>query len=378
MGFVRNFRFNSLSISLLSVFCLLVISTGVAHALNNQSIVQGTSNQTIYRAGSNVDVTGIVNGDIFCAGQTVNIDAQINGDVICAAQTITINGKVSGDIRLIGQTINIGATVTNNASLAGQTIVLQNNSSIGRDVLIAGQTVSLDGNIGRDVSIAANTATISSSVGRNVDAKVGNKLILTSNAIIGGSVSYTSPRIWDKSPNAQVLGSTTYHKSVPSHHHYWRGWLIIRGIYWLAAITVFSVILVALFPQLFRKWSKTTPKQLGTSLLTGFIAMILIPVLVFISFITLVGAPLGILILLLWGAASLTSAAFVSFVLGSKIVPKWHPILIVITGSVILGLIGLIPVFGWIINCLAYLIGFGIIIRNLKHSYKKPDYSLKA
>ena len=353
--------------------CLLALFVGVAYAGSNQSIVQGTTNRTIYKEGNNVDISGIVNGDIYCAGQSVNIDAQVNGDVICAAQTITINGKVSGNVRVVGQTVNLGASVTKNVSIAGQTVVLQNNSFVEQDVLVAGQTVSMNGTIGRDVTVAANSVTIRSSIGRNVNAKVGNELMLTSNAKVGGNIDYTSPRMWDKSTGAEVAGTVAFHKSKPSHRGS-AGLNIIWNVYSLVAITVFAVVLVALFPQLFRKWSVTSKQNIGYVLLTGFVAMLALPVVILLSFVTVIGAPLGILLLLLWVTTALLSIPFASYIVGTKVVPKWHPILAVLVGSLVLGVVGLVPFIGWLVSFLAYLLGTGTILWNLKRSYKKPNY----
>lgn len=375
----RNFRIRKITLITVLSFVTLSLFGGIAYAISSDAVVQGTTNQTIYKAGNNVDITGTVNGDIYCAGQTVVIDARVNGDVICAAQTITVNGNVSGNIRVAGQNITIGADVSNNISVAGQTVVLQNNSRIGRDALIAGQTVTIDGAVLRDVNLASNTATISQLIGRNVDAKVGDHLVLTANAKVGGNFSYTSPRLWDKGAGAQVAGTTTYHKSNPSHNSWnWAGLNIIWSIYWLVAVSIFAVILVSLFPQLFRKWSSLADQHIGFIFLTGFIAMLVMPMLIILSFVTVIGVPVGLLLLLLWIIDALLSIPFAAFALANKLVPTLHPVLMVLIGSLLLGIVGLIPILGWIIGFLAYLFGTGTILWNLKSAYKKPNYSAKS
>jgi cytoskeletal protein CcmA (bactofilin family) len=355
----------------------LLVFVGIAYAATNDSSVQGITNKTIYKVGNNIDITGTVNGDIYCAAQTVNIDAQVNGDVICVAQTITVNGKVLGNVRVAGQTVNIGASVMNNVSVAGQTLVLQNNSFISRDALIAGQSVSMDGKVGRDVTLASNTATISSSIGRDVKAKISSEFILTSKAKIGGTVDYTSPSSWNKSPGSQVSGTINYHKTKPTKTS-WVGWNILWRVYWLVVITVLAVILVALFPQIFRKWSKESNKHLGYILLTGFLAMFAVPILILVSFISVVGVPLGILLLLFWIIIALLSIPTASYLVGVRVAPNIHPVLSVIVGSLILGIVGAIPIFGWLVSFLAYLIGTGTLLWNLKKAYNRPNYGTKA
>ena len=90
----------------------LGLSAGVALGpVHQQRDGQRHDDETVYKVGQTVTVTGTVNGDIFCAAQTVDIDAIVNGDVMCAGQTVTVNGTVHGNVRLAGQTVTVGAKI---------------------------------------------------------------------------------------------------------------------------------------------------------------------------------------------------------------------------------------------------------------------------
>ena len=361
--------------TIVAIIAMLMAGAGIAYAATQQSIVQGTTDHTVYKAGQDVNITGTVNGDIYCAGQDIVIDANVTGDVLCAGQTVTVNGTVDGNIRVAGQTITLGAKVTRNVSLAGQDITLQNNASIGRDASIVGQTVTVEGPIERDVDVAANTVTFNNLIGRNVSATVGNKLILGSSSNVEGNVSYTSPRLWQKSSGAQVLGLISYHKQT-THRH--TGWFVVAKVILEVIVLVLAIALVALFPQFFRKGNQIARKHYGFVLLTGFIAVFLMPILIFALFATLIGSLLGGLLLLLWISTILVSVPMSMYVLGSQIVPKFHPVLIALIGGVILGIIELIPIVGWIVTVLAVLFGVGTLLWNFKRLYQKPNYAPKS
>lgn len=348
------------------------VFTGMAYAAHQS--VQGTTNRTVYKVADTITIEGTVNGDVFCAGQTVNINATVNGDILCAGQTITVEGTVNGNVRLVGQTVNLAATVTGSASIAGQDVSLERTASVGRDASLAGQTVTLSGKIGRDLSGGVNNLVINNSVGRNVLLQT-NQLTLDNRARIGGNLSYTSPNTLHKNGGAVVVGKTTYHKGQVERHGF-NGVFWAWRFYWWVALIVLAVVLAALFPQLFRRWHPGGGAGLWWALLTGFIAMFVVPVAIFVLFITIIGAPLGLILLLLWLAAGLLSMALASYFVGSVISRnKLHPVLMALIGAVILGGLMAIPKVGSIFAILAYWLGIGMLLIGLKRSYHRPTYA---
>lgn len=354
---------------------VLVAGAGVAYAASESQFVSGFTNKTIFKFGNNVSITGTVNGDIYCAAQTVTINATVNGDIICAGQSVTIGGSVAGDIRVAGQTVNIDGVVTGNGSVAGQDVTLSPNSKIGRDLSVAGETLSIDGPIGRDLYAGGGTIYINSKIGRNVDAKAGEKLILQDNAQIAGNLAYASPKTVVKTGTASVAGKVTYTKQETKGNS--TGWLVAWRLYVLVAMTCFVILLVALFPQLFRRWNQVASEKLGWVFLTGLLGAILMPIIVFLSFATIVGAPVGILLFLLWLVAIILSFPLAIYFIGHSIFPKMHSVLMVLIACLLLGIVQMIPILGGIVTFLAYLLGTGVLLMNLKAAYQKPDYSRK-
>jgi len=344
---------------------------GVAHAAGTDQTVVGTTNHTIYATGDNVTITGVVNGDIFCAGQTITINAIVNGDVICAGQDINLNGIVNGNVRLAGQTIDLGAAVIRSATLAGQDIVVASGGSVGRDISLLGQSSTVNGRVGRDVTATSGTLTLNSTIGRNVSARVNN-LTLDSGANVTGNVVYTSPRSLQKNSGAKVVGLVTYHHHAAVHYtpiSISAGSFILVESYWLIALIVLSVVLVALVPRVFRRWNPVWGANFWWLLLTGFVAMFAVPAVILLLLISLIGVPLAILVLLLWLAIALLSVPFAAYFTGSLVVPRLHPVLIVLIGSVILAIVELIPILGWIVGIVAYWVGVGAILAGLKRDY---------
>jgi cytoskeletal protein CcmA (bactofilin family) len=367
----RHLKLHRLLVSLGIGVAAAGLFAGVAHAAGLNRTVTGITNHTIYTSGDTVTISGVVNGDIFCAAQTVTINATVNGDVICAGQVIDVNGMVNGNVRLAGQTVNLGAVVTRSASLVGQDVVITSSGRVGQDAGLLGQTATINGRVDRDVTTTSDALIINSSIGRNISATVNN-LTLSGGARVAGNVAYYSPHTLQRNSGATVVGATAYHYRAAVHHTpitISTAGFLFAEIYWLVALIVLGVVLVALMPRVFRGWNPVWGNRFWWLLLTGFVAMFAAPAIILLLTLSIVGIPLAILVLLLWLVIGLLSVPFAAYFTGSLIVPRLHPVLIVLIGGVILAILELIPILGWIIGVVAYWLGVGTVLAGLRRDY---------
>jgi cytoskeletal protein CcmA (bactofilin family) len=334
-----------------------------------------TVDSSAYLAGRTIDVAGEVKGDLFCAGQNITISGTIRGDVICAGQTININGTVDGDVRVAGQDISVGASVANNLTVAGQSFTLNGNGKVGQDITGGVQTMNINGEVGRDMVLGASDATINGTVGRNIKSQIEN-LSLGSSAKVGGDINYTSSNNLSKAQGATVAGNV--HRSVPVKHEHKNGWFGIGfRIYWFFAMLLVALVLVLLFPALFESTAHHTMSSFGLTLLLGIAVVLFTPVLFVLLMVTIVGIPLGLILMFAWVMSLILSGPFFAYLVGKEI---WraqkNPIWIMLVGAVILLLIYNIPLLGFLVMMAAAFIGTGMILRELTLRTPKPHYKV--
>ena len=366
-----------LAITVAGVGAAIGISTGVAFAASTSQLVQGVNNRSLYKAADTVTVNGVVNGDIFCAGQTVTINATVNGDILCTGQNINVNGTVNGSVRLVGQNVTLAAKVTQSASLVGQNVTVEDGAAVGRDLSFTAQSFTSDGAVGRDVNGAGNSVTLANPVGRNV-AAYANTLALNNGTAIVGNLTYTSPQKLQRSGDAYVHGVVTYHYGHTHHAGGVSHQFVWFQLYWIIAMIALGLVLVALFPRLFHAWNPEWGPDFWWSMLTGFVAMFAVPAVILVLVFTLVGVPLAILLALLWVAALFVAMPLAAYFTGSLIIPRRHPVLMVLVGSLVLGLLWLIPIIGWIVSLVAFWVGVGTLLRGLRRNYRAPTYRAEA
>ena len=118
---------------------------------------------------------GTVNGDLIAAGRTLTINGKVEGDVMAAGQTVLVNGEVTGAIRMAGSVLLLDeqASIGGDIIAAGFSLETREGSGIGQDLVFAGSQMLLAGNVARNVHAAAGAFELRSTVGGSVNAEVG-------------------------------------------------------------------------------------------------------------------------------------------------------------------------------------------------------------
>jgi len=362
---------------------LLSVSVGVVGAQEFRSgttatITQNeTINKTLFVSGQTIDVTSEVFGDVFCIGQTINISGDINGDVICAGQTINISGNVNGDVRLAAQTITISGKVSGNASIASQTLTTQSNGEISGDLSVGSEFVTIGGPVGRDLAVAASNMVIASNVGRDVKASV-ESIELLSSANVAGNIEYTSTNTINQSPNATVGGeiTRTEPKDTSSGGATMFGIAIAWFMYLFLAMLFTSMALALIFPSVLQSTTDRISNSPWKALLAGFVASLVIPIVLIALGVTLIGVPLMILLGLMWLVIIFLSGPFTAYYIGRLLLSNNRSVLLTMfVGSLVLLSLYFIPVIGLLILIGVYWLGTGMILLELMRRTPRPVYT---
>ena len=311
-----------LSLAFLVAFLLTLIGAPSAFAAD-------------FRTGTTITIGEgeVINDDLYLFATTITIDGTVNGDLIAAGTTVTINGTVNGTANLAGTDVVINGTVAegariaaNSASIAGtlgEDLLLAVNTSgisadavIGRDLILAVNTVTLDGAVERRISGVAGTATMNGSVGTDVEIGVEN-LTVTDNARIGGNLAYTSENMAEIADAAEIGGEVTHETSVDMDVETGFSFdAMVWNIIALVMAAVYGTVLLFGFPRLTVSASNQLLENPLLSLGMGVVFLIVVPILAVVVMITVVGIPLGLIALLLYGVALFSAQVFVGMTLG--------------------------------------------------------------
>jgi cytoskeletal protein CcmA (bactofilin family) len=252
--------------------------------------------EDLYAIGNLVSIEGTVRGDVVAMSSELRISGTVEGDVIALVGGQTdISGRVDGAVRVAGIRLEIDGSVGDD--LAGFVIETDVAGSVGRDVLLIGGEVSISGSVGRDLRLQAIRLGIDGEIGGGILAKV-DSLTFDSGARVLGDVLYRA------SSDAAVADDVVI-----------GGQFIRRTVLapvWAKAVTrvvtvlsLFALIVAGLAASwLFRSTSERAVREVEDrpfrSGLVGLAILVTPPLLAMPLFLTLVGIPVAVFVLLAW------------------------------------------------------------------------------
>jgi len=249
------------------------------YALGGRTIIEGTVQGDLVVLSGEVIVTGTVEGDVvgFVWGPA-RFAGEVGESVLLASLRLDAGGRIGADLTVLAGEARVGADV-------------------GRDVLVIGGSAEVAGSVGRDLRSQAWRLSVAGSVGRDVVARVDD-MVLGDAARVAGDVTFRASDEVRVSESATVGGTLVQAQVLAPT---WAR-AVTRLVGWLSVLG-FLVAGVALF-WVFRG---TAPRSVGVarerpwrSALVGLGVLIVPPLLAIPLFLTLVGLPVAVLILLCW------------------------------------------------------------------------------
>jgi len=239
------------------------------------------------------------------------------------------------------------------------------------DVIIGiSNETTVDGVINEALVVINGTATINGRVD-------GDVVVISGDLILGPSAVVEDVNLYDsdltRDPAATISGDLNENAEVN-----WSWWdsAIFTFAIWIGA-TIVALVAGLIFALLGGRQllalSTTARTRIGLSIVTAVALLIGLPLLALAAFLTVVGIPLGLVILflvipLLWFLGYIVMGAHLgSWLLaqlgrtGSRSSIVWATLL----GVLVLQLIGLIPFIGGLIAFLAGLYGAGVLVYHL-------------
>ncbi|MBI4709137.1 MAG: polymer-forming cytoskeletal protein [Candidatus Portnoybacteria bacterium] len=360
-----------LFLALTIVLLVAPLAVSAAFIRGEQSYTLGkneTLDKNLYTAGSNVSLLGQAKQDAALAGGTLIISGSVGKDLTAAGGTILIDGDIGDDARMAGGTITINNKIGGELLAAGGQVTISSGAEIKGEARIASGDLSMAGNILGDLFAVGDTIRLDGKITGNVKVKASKKLTIGKNAEISGNLDYSAPEKLTMEDGGKILGQTTYKEFKPVKVDK-KGWLGFLTIWWMAKMLMLmlaAVVVSLLIKKQLQNAVRQTLPNFSRELLRGFILLIVLPVAIIISFITIIGLALGGMALLLYILMACFSAVYAAIVLGalvSKYIfktanyePDWKTAII---GVLILTIIGFIPFVGWLFYFVFFLVAFG-------------------
>jgi hypothetical protein len=353
----------------------------------------------VYISGGTITINAPIHGDLTIAGGTIIINDSVANDILLAGGNVTFNGFVGDDIRCAGGNIRISKDVSGDVVIAAGTVVIDKGVTIGN--LLAGSgNVTVDGNVNGEVRGGVGEFILNGMVNKNFDCRGGkitmngtvngNSIISAAEIFIGNNAIFVNDvRYWNKKGSLdfkQALKNSkaTYDTSlqVQTGEWYYLGAATIIGLIWYLGMALLMIMIIEyLFEHVMKNAADTVFNNALKSFGIGFLYFIVVPIIAIIAFVTIIGVPIGVLLLLSYIFLIVLAAVITSLVIAhwfnnrnSYAWKYWRIVFVAFFIFVLVKFIAATPFVGWVFIMLLTCMAFGGILLNINWKRKGPRY----
>ena len=316
--------------NLINCFLLLAIF------LSNVNVLLSNS----FQAGKDISITSEVDGDLYLASDDILINAVVRGDLVCAGGEITVEDSIMQDVLMVGGVLKINGYVGDDVRIAGGSVVIFNE--VLGDLIIAGGEVKVEKGaiIHGDINLVGGELKMNGTVFGKANIRGGeviwngiaeNDLIVKSgslkiNGIVKGKAELAAQNInlgndaqfykdveyWNSEGNLDfgstlLGGATSFYNDDLSAYESDMNWQYLGvGIFmfWLYRLLV-GALMIGLGIWMFHKFFSRNVEEINRNyfghLGMGIIYVIGLPLLILLAFMTMVGIPVGFILMMFYG-----------------------------------------------------------------------------
>lgn len=335
--------------------------------------VERTVEGDFYVAGEKVRVSGAVEGDVHSAGLETMLEGFVGGDIHALGAKLSLTGTTSGDVRALGSEVVVAGMVGEDLIIAGEVVKILKGAVVKGDVYIFGSYIEIDGEVQGTTTIRGRTVALRGLFKGNTDVRADESLALSDTAVLSGNLAYRAPSVYTRSEGAMITGTTTYTALAATSRKPFSLSFAFGALMSFLLLFFPSIIFVAVFKAYATRVVSRTIVANGRTILTGILAFFLVPIVGVLLCVSMIGLPLGVVLLLLYllfiGCSVLLSGA-----LAGALVSGWHKKTCTVSvqwtgiGVFVLQVCKLIPLFGWLVSLVASAAVFGALWEDLYHS----------
>ncbi len=334
------------------------------------NVTSGETHHNLYAAGSSVNINADVTGDLYAAGGVITLNSKVEEDLNASGGNLTLNGAVGDDARLAGGTVVVNSPVASDLLIAGGNINLSSAASVGADLAVAGGVVVIESPVNGKVWVSGGEV--------RIDSKINGEVVVYAETLTFGAKSEVLGKVVFHGPKEAVVETGAKVSSVEfirsAQNNGLKGVKTFASLVCLFGLLVLGGILMHFKKQpvieVMQKSSLSPLSSLGTGLLT----VIVVPIVVVLLFATLIGFYLAILLLLAYIILLILAYGITAIYIGSKVVQLFNkkPYLEItwitlIVGVVALKIIGWLPIVGSVAIGILCLITLGSLVKSLRH-----------
>jgi hypothetical protein len=358
----------------LIILGLLVSDLCFSKVFIKDEVKLNNSGEEVFVIGENIELNGLFENDFIGMGKSISGNFKIKGDFLSCALNQKISSIVENDFYSIGNRIFFSGNVGGSFTSMARNIEIKNSEIKGSLRIMASNVITTNIKVFQKTSIYGGKLKISGIFsdiilhGDEIEIEKGTK-------ILGDLIYYSPKEIY--TPEVEIKGKIEWKKPYGEKIKEKTAKLKrIKFLYSFLSLIFPYILLLIWAPNLLKSTVLTVGRNFIKSLIFGFISVIISSFLILIFLITIIGVPIGLILISIFLSILYISRGLIFIYLSRIIFYKFEDknfiwILSIIIGILIFNLLSLNPTLKIILNVISSSSGFGAFLMDRFKLYKK-------
>ncbi len=347
------------------IFVICLCQSMTAFASEAKEAEDSDSARNLFMAGEDVLLPSDPFFSTFSMGRKVIMEgSEAEGSVFAMAQDITIdNSKIGESAYIMGETVTVRNTpVHGNIFAMGRNIDIAGESNA---VYAMGESIEFDG-VTNGLYVQGESVVLSGKIIGDATVEYGSSLTLDPDMEITGNLKVKG-KTETQVPETAKVGSYEFEQKIEEKEEDVTPTIgaiiagkIAKTIFWIVAMSLFGLLLCWLFNDHIIRAGECIMKEPGKAVARGLLGWICTPIIIIFMFCTVILAPAGALLLMVYIILLCAGTAFAGASIGRLIFPKLHPFLASVACIAALEVLRQIPYIGTLVGVVAdlYLLSY--------------------
>lgn len=384
MNFTRRFLFLVIAVVLV---CIGIGSVGAGLVSAVEIRTRDTTiseeeyvDDDLFLFGNEITVDGTVTGDLVASGEKVTISGSVAGNVYASGGEVFVSGEVGKSLYAAGGRVKVSGMVERNAYLAGGMILVSSDAYVKEDLLVGGGQLDLDGLVGDDLWATGGNIDIQSQV--EDDLIVSGGVVSAVEENVGGDYKVSSNKEGtDIGWKGDDLANEIDQAAKGSFF-----FTALLRVLWFFGMILVGVLMIRYVPVKTGDMVKNVGSDIGEFLLSMAVGLLIsaaLPLVVIFLLITVIGAPLALLLVGLVLFLVIFGSLWVDTAIGSKILSVFgykdkNLYASLVAGRVVRAVITLIPCVGALYSMVLAWVVIGAAVRMKFERVRKSTKKSKS
>jgi hypothetical protein len=287
------------------------------------NLSNATITENYYVAGGDVYLDSLFEKDLFIVGGSIDLYGEVRGDVTVIGGELNLENNILGDLRVIGGVVNIGSAVNGDLIIVGGEVNLNKNAQIRGETLLIAAELTQNSVLPKENTIIAGSVLLGGDLSGDTSITT-QKIVFGNNSAITGSLNYYSPFAAEEIGEVNKTGVINFNEIKTIREtgvvktaviNIMSFWLILKFITTL----IIAFLLIHIFKYFTQKTTDMAIESIFKSFFAGLLSVIAIPFIAIILMLSLIGLPVGFLLLLLYFFVITISTAFSGIIIGTLV-----------------------------------------------------------